>query len=54
MCIGNNFSIAEMSFFVFSFLNKFQVKPTGQIPELKALITLSPDKVLLNIQNISN
>ncbi len=53
MCIGNNFAIAEMSFFIFSFLKKFQIKSTGQIPDMKALITLRPDKVLLNIQNIS-
>ncbi len=51
MCIGNNFAIAEMSFFIFSFLKKFQIKSTGQIPDMKALITLRPDKVLLNIQN---
>ena len=50
MCIGNNFAMAEMSFFIFSFLKKFQIKSTGQIPEMKALITLRPDRVLLNIQ----
>ena len=52
MCIGNNFAMAEMSFFIFSFLNKFQIKSTGQMPDMKALITLRPDKVVLNIQNI--
>lgn len=51
MCIGNNFAMAEMSFFIFSFLKKFKIKSTGQIPDMKALITLRPDKVLLNIQN---
>lgn len=51
MCIGNNFAIAEMSFFIFSFLKKFQIKSTGQIPDVKPLITLRPDKVFLNIQN---
>lgn len=50
MCIGNNFAMAEMSFFVFSFLKNFQINSTAQIPEMKALITLRPDKVLLNIQ----
>ena len=50
MCIGNNFAMAEMSFFIFSFLKKFQIKSTGQIPEMKALITLRPDKVVLNIE----
>ena len=51
MCIGNNFAMAEMSFFIFSFLKKFQIKSTDQIPEMKALITLRPDKVVLNIRN---
>ena len=51
MCIGNNFAMAEMSFFIFLFLKKFQIKSTGQIPEMKALIILRPDKVLLNIKN---
>ena len=50
MCIGNNFAMAEMSFFIFSFLKKFQIGSTGQIPGMKALITLRPDKVILNIQ----
>lgn len=50
MCIGNNFAMAEMSFFLFKFLNEFQIKTTGQTPEMKPLITLRPDKVLLNIE----
>ena len=54
MCIGNNFAIAEMSFFIFSFLKKFQIQATGQIPEIKPLITLRPDKVLLNIKSNDN
>jgi cytochrome P450 len=53
MCIGNNFAVAEMSFFIFSFLKKFEISPTGREPEMKALITLRPDKVLLNIQRIN-
>lgn len=51
MCIGNNFAMAEMSFFIFSFLKKFQIESTGQIPDMKPLLTLRPNKVLLNIQN---
>ena len=54
MCIGNNFAIAEMSFFIFSFLKKFQIQATGQTPEMKPLITLRPDKVLLNIKSNDN
>jgi len=53
MCIGNNFAMAEMSFFIFLFLKKFHIQSTGQIPDMKPLITLRPDKVLLNIQNIN-
>jgi cytochrome P450 len=50
MCVGNNFAMAEMSFFLYSFLKAFQIKPTGQVPEMKALITLKPGKVILNIK----
>jgi cytochrome P450 len=52
MCIGNNFAMAEMSFFLSAFLCKFQIKQTAQIPEMKPLITLRPDKVILNIQRM--
>ncbi len=50
MCIGNNFAMAEMSFFIFTFLKEFKIKLTGAPPEMKPLITLRPDKVLLNIE----
>lgn len=49
MCIGNNFAMAEMSFFLYSFLREFQIKPTAKVPEMKALITLRPDKIILSI-----
>ncbi len=52
MCIGNNFAMVEMSFFIFLFLKKFRIESTGQVPEMKPLITLRPDKVLLTIQSI--
>ena len=52
MCIGNNFAMAEISFFIFSFLKKFSIKPSGQIPGMRPLITLRPDKVLLDIEKI--
>tara|TARA_B100000809_G_scaffold97343_1_gene95856 strand:+ start:110 stop:1444 length:1335 start_codon:yes stop_codon:yes gene_type:complete len=54
MCIGNNFAIAEMSFFIFSFLKKFKIEATEQIPEMKPLITLRPDNVILNIKRNNN
>jgi cytochrome P450 len=50
MCIGNNFALMEMSFFLYTFLKEFQIKPTGQIPAMKALITLRPGKVILGIK----
>jgi cytochrome P450 len=52
MCIGNNFAMAEMSFFIYIFLKKFQIQATVQIPEMKALITLRPDKVILEVNRI--
>src|SRR5258708_1980297 len=52
LCIGNNFAMAEMSFFLYAFLKEFQISPTGQIPELKPLITLRPDKIILNVQRL--
>ncbi len=50
LCIGNNFAIAEMCFFGCAFLQHFQITSTGQVPAMKPLITLRPDKVLLHIE----
>jgi cytochrome P450 len=50
MCIGNNFAMAEMSFFLYTFLKQFKITPAGKIPEMKPLITLRPDKVILSIE----
>ena len=52
MCIGNNFAMAEMTFFMHSFFSRFTIKSTGQVPELKPLITLRPDKVVLDVNPI--
>ncbi len=49
MCIGNNFAMVEMSFFLHAFFKKFDIKPTTQKPEMKPLITLRPNKVLLRL-----
>ncbi|MEO5685060.1 MAG: cytochrome P450 [Chitinophagaceae bacterium] len=54
MCIGYNFALAEMSFFLFTFLQQFQIRVTEQVPEMKALMTLRPDKVILNISAIKS
>ena len=50
MCIGNNFAMAEMCFFLFEFLNNFNIKYNGIEPEMKPLITLRPQKVLLSVK----
>jgi hypothetical protein len=42
--------MVEMSFFLHTFLSEFQIKPTGHVPAMKALITLKPDKVILIIK----
>lgn len=54
MCIGNNFAMTEMSFFLYLFLNKFEIKATGQIPEMKPLITLRPSEIILSIKKINH
>jgi cytochrome P450 len=52
MCIGNNFALAEISLFLYSFFKQFRILPTAQVPEMKALITLRPDKVILGIERL--
>jgi cytochrome P450 len=49
MCIGNNFAMAEMSFFIHQFFSKFTITTTNQVPKKIPLITLRPDKVVLEI-----
>jgi cytochrome P450 len=53
LCIGNNFAMAEMSFFLYAFLKEFEISPTGQVPEMKPLITLRPGKVIVNVKRRS-
>ncbi|MBC7387846.1 MAG: cytochrome P450 [Opitutaceae bacterium] len=50
MCIGNNFALAEMAIFLQAFISHFDIKSTGQTPALKPLITLRPDKVILDVK----
>ncbi len=52
MCIGNNFALAEMTLFIYLFLKEFEIKPTNQIPTMKALISLRPEKIILSIQKL--
>ncbi|HEY6900451.1 MAG TPA: cytochrome P450 [Puia sp.] len=50
MCIGNNFAMAEMCLSLRAFFSKFEISPSGATPGLMPLITLRPDKVLLNVK----
>lgn len=50
LCIGNNFAIAEMALFLQAFIQKFDVSSTGYEPQLRPLVTLRPDRVLLNLK----
>ena len=52
MCIGNNFAMMEMCFFVYAFLKGFDFKATGSEPEMKPLITLRPKEVVLKVERI--
>lgn len=52
LCVGNNFAMAEMSFFVHAFLSTFTIAPTGRTPVMRPLLTLRPDKVVLDIGRI--
>lgn len=49
LCIGNNFAMAEMTIFLQAFIHQFTVKPGSEPPRLNALVTLKPDKILLEL-----
>jgi len=49
LCIGNHFAMAEMAFFIHTFFSRYTITPTGIEPAQKALLTLRPGKVLLNV-----
>jgi cytochrome P450 len=52
LCIGNNFAIAEMCFFVHAFFRRFSIASAGHTPNLLPLITLRPDGVLLQLHRV--
>jgi cytochrome P450 len=52
LCIGNNFAMAEMAIFLQRFLRGFNISPTGDKPTLVPLVTLKPNKILLNLEKI--
>ena len=52
LCIGNNFAMAEMCFFLHAFFRHFTISSTGQEPVMRPLITLRPDKVVMNVRPV--
>jgi cytochrome P450 len=50
LCIGNNFAMAEMAVFLQAMLRRFEVLPTEIVPQLKPLVTLRPDQVILGVR----
>jgi cytochrome P450 len=52
LCIGNNFAMAEMVIFLQAFIHRFHVKSTGIVPAINPLVTLRPDRVVLEIEQI--
>jgi cytochrome P450 len=50
MCIGNNFAMAEMSFFIHQFFKQYTLTATSQTPKKIPLLTLRPNEVRLNIK----
>ena len=49
MCIGSNFAMTEMAFVVYAFLGKFDFELAGDVPQMRPLITLRPDRVTMTI-----
>lgn len=50
LCIGNNFAIAEMAIFLHAFIHRFTMSPPVTTPRINPLVTLRPDRVLLDIE----
>jgi cytochrome P450 len=52
LCIGNNFAMAEMVIFLQAIIHRFDIKTSGVIPIINPLVTLRPDQILLDIEQI--
>jgi cytochrome P450 len=50
LCIGNNFAMAEMAIFLQTMIHAFEINPTGTHPKANPLVTLRPDRVVLEIK----
>ncbi len=53
LCIGNNFAMAEMVIFLQSAIQRFDFKPTGISPKINPLVTLRPDRIILDVEKIN-
>jgi cytochrome P450 len=49
LCIGNNFAMAEMAIFLQGFIERFDITPGDIVPTIKPMVTLRPDRIVLNI-----
>ena len=50
LCIGNNFAMAEMAIFLQTMIHSFEINPTEIHPKPNPLVTLRPDRVMLEIK----
>lgn len=50
LCIGNNFAMAEMAIFLQTMIHAFDIFPTAQQPKSNPMVTLRPDKIILEIK----
>jgi cytochrome P450 len=50
LCIGNNFAMAEMTIFLQSVIQRFEIAATDSVPKLNPLVTLRPNSVILNLR----
>lgn len=53
LCIGNNFAMAEMVIFLQSLIQRYDLKPTGISPKVNPLVTLRPDRIVLQVEKIN-
>jgi hypothetical protein len=42
--------MAEMAIFLQTFIHQFDLMPTGEVPVLKPLVTLRPERVVLGVR----
>lgn len=54
LCIGNNFAMAEMAIFLQTMIHAFEINPTDVHPKANPLVTLRPNRVLLDIKKSRN